>query len=449
MVGAMAKAEKEASQKLLSVLPYQTGQVTRRPPETLHGRRTLDRHSFAIGDTEEYNRLFTNPLGTDFLSPHPSTFGNTSASLLDDQSLLSRAHLKTNDKSAHASPLFGTRPRSVVESGDLSSNLLGNDWSYGNRPRNANNVGHIGDRSLNGRPKSADVTNWYNSDIPPAIGDKGMSSDRNRPFSTNSPWNLTPSVSSFTERDAGIEHPTSVSDVDLQNALASWSLANNLGYPRPNVMMNDDSKGYRRRPMSRGAGIPRTVPESDEQANNGFYSTFGENEREKGSQPPPGSGGSTLTGSASQSRSVSRSGSPAPTASNSTGHFGNPSFGMWSGKHLSVPGLDKQAQHSYGQFLNPSDAHIDGGDLDYVSDHSDTSIISSNGTRRRRTSATGNSRAIKDKKAAEVVDMELLQGELRKKAFSWDTGERIFAHIHSIHLFLNIFIFASRCLRLV
>jgi hypothetical protein len=329
---------------------------------------------------------------------------------LDDQSLLSRAQLKTNDNSAHANPLFGARPRSVVESGDLTSNLLGNDWSYGNRSRNANNVGHIGDRSLNGRPKSADVANWYNNDIPPAIGDKS-----NRTFSTNSPWNLTPSVSSFTERDAGIERPNSVSDVDLQNALASWSLANNLGYPRPNVMMNDDSKGYRRRPMARGAGIPRTVPESDEQASNAFYSTFGENEREKGSQPPPGSGGSTLTGSASQSRSVSRSGSPAPTASNSTGHFGNSSFGMWSGKHLSVPGLDKQGQHSYGQFLNPNDAHLDGGDLDYVSDHSDTSVISSNGTRRRRTSATGNSRAIKDKKAAEVVDMELLQGELKKQ----------------------------------
>jgi hypothetical protein len=416
MVGAMAKAEKEASQKLLSVLPYQTGQVTRRPPETLQGRRTLDRHSFAIGDTEEYNRLFTNPLGTDFLSPHPSTFGNTSASLLDDQSLLSRAHLKSssNDKSTHAgSPLFGARPRSVVESGDLSSTLLGNEWSYGNRPRTANNnVGHIGDRSMNGRPKSADVTNWYNSDIPPPIGDKGLS-DRGRPFSSNSPWNLTPSVSSFTERDAGIERPSSVSDVDLQNALASWSLANNLGYPRANVMMNDDSKGFRRRPMTRG--IPRTVPESDEQTNNNaFYSTFVENEREKGSQPPPGSGGSTLSGSGSQSLSVSRSGSPAPTASNSTGHFGNSSFGMWSGKHLSVPGLDKQAQqqqHAYGQFLNPNDANFDGGDLDYVSDHSDTSVISSNGTRRRRTSATGNSRAIKDKKAAEVVDMELLQGE--------------------------------------
>ncbi|KAG2177320.1 hypothetical protein INT43_007977 [Umbelopsis isabellina] len=92
---------------------------------------------------------------------------------------------------------------------------------------------------------------------------------------------------------------------------------------------------------------------------------------------------------------------------------------MWSGKHLSVPGLDKQIQqpqpqHTYGQFLNPSDAQIDGGDLDYVSDHSDTSVISSNGTRRRRTSATGNSRAIKDKKAAEVVDMEILQGERNK-----------------------------------
>lgn len=417
MVGAMAKAEKEASQKLLSVLPYQTGQVTRRPPESLQGRRSLDRHSFAIGDTEEYNRLFTNPLGNDFLSPHTSNFGNTSASLLDDQSLLSRAHLKSNanDKPGHTgSPLFGARPRSVVESGDISSSMLGNDWAYGNRSRTTNNVGHIGDRSMNGRPKSADVANWYNSDIPPPIGDKGLS-DRGRQFPSNSPWNLTPSVSSFTERDAGIDRGNTVSDVDLQNALASWSLANNLGYPRANVMMNDDSKGFRRRPMTRGAGIPRTVPESDEQNNNAFYSTFGENEREKGSQPPLGSGNSTLTGSGSQSRSVSRSGSPAPSASNSTGHFGNSSFGMWSGKHLSVPGLDKQAQqqqqqqHSYGQFLNPNDANFDGGDLDYVSDHSDTSVISANGTRRRRTSATGNSRAIKDKKAAEVVDMELLQ----------------------------------------
>ncbi|KAM3582658.1 Flap-structured DNA-binding and RNA-binding protein [Umbelopsis sp. WA50703] len=408
MVGAMAKAEKEASQKLLSVLPYQTGQVTRRPPESLHGpRRTLDRHSFAIGDTEEYKGLF--PVGSEFLSPHPSTFGNTSASLLDDQSLLSRAHLKPNDKTAQTgSPLFGTRPRSVVESGDLSSSLLGNEWPQQTNRRTANNVGHIGDRSMNGRPKSADVTNWYNSDIPPPIGDKGLGGDRSRPFSSNSPWNLTPSVSSFTERDANVDRPNSVSDVDLQNALASWSLANNLGYPRANMMMNDDSKGYRRRPMARGAGIPRTVPESEEQGN--FYSKFGDHER--GSEP--NSGGSTLTGSASQSRSVSRSASPAPSASNSSSHFGNASFGMWSGKHLSVPGLDKQIQqpqpqHTYGQFLNPSDAHLDGGDLDYVSDHSDTSVISSNGTRRRRTSATGNSRAIKDKKAAEVVDMELLQ----------------------------------------
>lgn len=412
MVGAMAKAEKEASQKLLSVLPYQTGQVTRRPTESLQGpRRALDRHSFAIGDTEEYKGLF--PVGSDFLSPHPSTFGNTSANLLDDQSLLSRAHLKPNDKSAQTiSPLFGNRPRSVVESGDISSSLLGNEWPQHTNRRTANNVGHIGDRSMNGRPKSADVTNWYNSDIPPPIGDKGGMGDRNRPFSSNSPWNLTPSVSSFTERDASIDRPNSVSDVDLQNALASWSLANNLGYPRANMMMNDDSnKGYRRRPLARGAGIPRTVPESEEQAN--FYSKFG-GEHERGSDQA--SSGSTLAGSASQSRSVSRSASPAPSASNSTNHFSNSSFGMWSGKHLSVPGLDKQIQqpqpqHTYGQFLNPSDAQMDGGDLDYVSDHSDTSVISSNGTRRRRTSATGNSRAIKDKKAAEVVDMELLQGK--------------------------------------
>lgn len=112
LAGAMAKAELEASQKLISVLPYQTGKVINRP--SVPNRQPMDRHSFAIGDTEEYDRMFTQP---GLLKP---TFGDTR--LFEPSS----------------------RPKSVLLDSELSS-IFSQDWPY---------------TAALDRPKSADVSQW-------------------------------------------------------------------------------------------------------------------------------------------------------------------------------------------------------------------------------------------------------------------------------------------------
>ncbi|KAL0092857.1 hypothetical protein J3Q64DRAFT_1695353 [Phycomyces blakesleeanus] len=145
MTSAMAKAEYEASQKLLSVLPYQTGNVVSRPPGA--NRRALDRHSFALGDTEEYNRLLGGLAGPDFLSPRTPSFPR-----LDDPSRLrpvgSSSSSVNGQQQQQQRTLGGGRPRSVIE-GDMS--LFNNDWGF-------NGAGLVPGRTS--RPKSADITNW-------------------------------------------------------------------------------------------------------------------------------------------------------------------------------------------------------------------------------------------------------------------------------------------------
>ncbi|KAG1048115.1 hypothetical protein G6F43_009471 [Rhizopus delemar] len=110
IANAVAKAELEASQRLMSVLPYKTGVQQAR-------------HSFALGDTDD--RLF-------------------GYSLLDDPS----RRLSSNSSRG---PLFnnGSRPHSVIE-GD-NSLFVPSTWN-----RRPNGVGPIGTE----RPKSADISHW-------------------------------------------------------------------------------------------------------------------------------------------------------------------------------------------------------------------------------------------------------------------------------------------------
>ena len=137
LAGAMVKAEFEANQKLLSVLPYQTDNVVSRPGR--HHRDHIDRHSFALGDTEDYNHLFSSS-GNDFL--HPSQV----------QPRVQKSVIE--------------RPKSVVES-DLSS-IFSHDWSY---------PGGLVNSSIGSRPKSADISNW-------SFG-ASMNHDKKDPWSAN------------------------------------------------------------------------------------------------------------------------------------------------------------------------------------------------------------------------------------------------------------------------
>ncbi|KAI9260932.1 hypothetical protein EDC94DRAFT_131949 [Helicostylum pulchrum] len=177
LAGAMAKAELEASQRLMSVLPYKTGQVMSRPQSTTN-RRTVDRHSFALGDTEEYSRLFSNGrTGNDLLHNSRSSSPYVSA-LLDDTNTTNantngRRLVNGNRTSTSGRTVFnnGGRPHSVIE-GDTtslfptpstSSNWLNTTNTAATKAANRRSVASvIGDRTkvMPERPKSADISNW-------------------------------------------------------------------------------------------------------------------------------------------------------------------------------------------------------------------------------------------------------------------------------------------------
>ncbi|RUP49268.1 hypothetical protein BC936DRAFT_142915 [Jimgerdemannia flammicorona] len=378
LAGAMAKAELEASAKLLSVLPYQTGQVNSRPSTT---RRLYDRHSLALGETEEYTRLYGNRVTNDFLSPRTATFSG--GNVLD-----ARIKARVNTPSP-----FNSRPSANVGN-------IGDRTSIGSS---------IGERTSNGRPKSADVTNWSLGGMPPILPTKD-GKDELRSIGTASPWGLSPTVATFNERGSAIERPNSASEADLANAIANWSIGG--GNPGSRIVL-DDVKSLRR--AGRGVAtpgkqtnVPITVPESDREGPHSnttnivlsmyddgttgpVYDLNGRSRNSPILSPLP------LPSPKPLSRPSSRPTSPLPHTPTSGLFPGHPA---WSDKSklLTPPG-----QH-YGQYLNP----YDGADAEseYLSDHSDASNLShGSGLGHRRPSS---SRAAKDKKAAEVVDLQLL-----------------------------------------
>ncbi|KAI8069595.1 hypothetical protein BC940DRAFT_21770 [Gongronella butleri] len=184
---ALAKAEMEASQRLMSVLPYKTGQVVSRPPGA-SARRAVDRHSFALGDTEDYTRQFLNGTpgsallggggGTGAAAGRPGS--QNYSSLLAGTSAFAASNGAAAAAAAAAAVGAGPtggRPRSVIE-GDAST-LFASPWASaaasttsaaaahahgantGPSPRRPMSmVGNIGEGLGLERPKSADVTNW-------------------------------------------------------------------------------------------------------------------------------------------------------------------------------------------------------------------------------------------------------------------------------------------------
>jgi hypothetical protein len=394
LAGAMMKAELEASQRLLSVLPYQTGHVTSRPAAP--HRRTMDRHSFALGDTEDYNnRMHAGRLGNssnnDYLYPH-KVFG------LDDSPMSARAHLQATRGSG--SPLFSSnRPRSVVEGGSDMSNPFGNDWSFNSQQQRNSVIGNIGDRASLSRPHSADITTW-------SFG-KNVDSSDDKKYTSNSPWGRSPTVNSFT--GSMIERPNSASDAELAKALHTWTVNNGVD---SNVPFNEDPKSnFRRNRNIYRAGIPGTVPESDERnisSNNTNIVLSMYDQDRTGSSKNLGTSYSPLLSPKTPSRPTSRSQSPAPRQSNSTGLV-PPSPRGWESRSKQH---GSSGSHHYGQYLNPNDRN---DELDYTSDHSDNSNVSGYSQRRRRlsSSASASTRSGKDKRGPEVIDMELLKGKHR------------------------------------
>ncbi|KAI8584267.1 hypothetical protein K450DRAFT_218984 [Umbelopsis ramanniana AG] len=361
LAGAMMKAELEASQRLLSVLPYQTGHVTSRP-QAPH-RRTMDRHSFALGDTEDYNN---------------------------------RVHVGRLATRGSGSPLFpSNRPRSVVEGGSDSANPFGNDWSFNLQQQRNSVVGNIGDRASLSRPHSADISTW-------SFGKNADSSD-DKKHASSSPWGRSPTVSSFT--GSMIERPNSASDAELAKALHTWTVNNGV---EGNVAFNEDPKSNVRRNRNiYRAGIPGTLPESDERgmgsANANIILSMYDQDSQGGSNSL-GTSYSPLLSPKAPSRPTSRSQSPAPRQSSSTGLVPLSPRG-WESRPKSHHGT---GSNHYGQFLNPNNRN---DEFDYTSDHSDNSNVSGYSQRRRRlsSSASASTRSKDKQRGPDVVDMDLLQ----------------------------------------
>ncbi|CAO3636971.1 unnamed protein product [Cunninghamella echinulata] len=317
--GALAKAEMEASQRLMSVLPYKTGQVVARPPPT-SARRQVDRHSFALGDTEDYTRQFIAANGNTTSSSggggnvnNVRYNGRPASQTYSANTLLTPNTFNTSGGSGggNNSSSNNNRPRSVIE-GDTST-LFTTPWtnnaSVTSSRRPMSVVGNIGDRGSGSgllgaeRPKSADISNWSFTTGMETM----METTNNNNNAFPSPWNL------------GLDADIDFNTLTLQS---TYARGNRNGSNNNN---NNNASSMRKH-------IPNTVPENDETI---ATTTF----------KAPGSSSSSL----------SRPTSPRPVSSSSTPFNNQHQHHHHQRKHfIPPPGMEKQ----YNQFLSPSDHHL-------------------------------------------------------------------------------------------
>ncbi|KAG2217611.1 hypothetical protein INT45_004166 [Circinella minor] len=464
LAGAMAKAELEASQKLLSVLPYRTGHSS--AAIAAAAARNVDRHSFALGEADEHRLL--SSLGPDFLTSsssstsRPNSTTSSSFGAMMEESFnrptSSGARLKPSRAAAMYNNVGTTaRPRSVIE-GDLSSifsnsgNNSNTSWSGFNsgrtqQPGGGGMAGIDPHRASTGRPKSADISNW-------SFGLSGdhVTAATGNVNSSSSPWgSLSPTMSTFSEHAKTIERPSSASDIDQLAMLANnWKVTGGGGR---NVILNDDTKRFPRRrnhpvvtsAAGKATSIPGTVPESDERNqvadivlsmydNN---TTTSNNNNNNGPIPQQSTsansfgGASTPTTPTTSKRLSSRPTSPVPASSNSAtlSPYNNAPRSPRQQQHNPRSHLQQQQQQQqtpgFGRFLNPND--LVEGDYDYLSDHSESSNVSgrnnyhpryNNNNRKKfgQRGGGGNSNMNnngnnqqKEKKYSDVVDLQLLE----------------------------------------
>ncbi|KAL0134920.1 hypothetical protein V8B55DRAFT_1557646 [Mucor lusitanicus] len=358
LTGAMKKAELEASQKLLSVLPYQTGQVIARPNANAIRRQHIDRHSFALGDTEEqYNHLFSRIPGGGDYSMRNSSYVTTSSQrgMFDPP------------------PIHTSRPKSVIEGGNASS-IFSNDWSYGGFGQHQQQQQQRPNATVGAnRPKSADISNW-SFGLTSSVSSKSVRDNSNRD-SLVSPWSgLSPTVPTLGEQQ---QQQQNEMDQQLSMMANKWNLGGNNNN-RASVILNDD--GFKRRATS-SMSIPETADEQQYHVQsppaaavnstaNIVLSLYDGESASTSTQLVFGHDNEKSSSNRDSFYAANESSSPVPSQSTSMKLRGGPST-------HSVP--KQQQQHTFGQFLNPHDRMTNTSSTNesvetgYYSDHSDTS----------------------------------------------------------------------------
>ncbi|CEP12356.1 hypothetical protein [Parasitella parasitica] len=388
LTGAMKKAESEASQKLLSVFPYQTGQVIARPNGNAIRRQQMDRHSFALGDTQEYDHLFSKILGDYSRNPN-GTFMKESSNNLQQQ----------QQRGIFDQPVHSTRPKSVIEGNTDLSSVFYNDWSYGgfgqhqhHQPQQQQKQSSVGSN----RPKSADISNW-SLGITSSVSSKSVRDGIQDPLVSH--WSgISPTVATFGERQQQQQNSRTLEmDQQLSMMANNWNLGgsdiNSINAnKRSSVILSDDTTGFRRRTTAMNrTSIHGTLTETaDEHLPKNHAPSM---------TPVPSNANSSPTNIV-----LSLYDESTTTPSASTHLFGNgkinsnikkpePYYRTQQQQHelpasykSNSGSLNRVApapkQFSFGQFLNPNDRVVtnDPTEAGYYSDHSDASNRS-NGSR--------------------------------------------------------------------
>ncbi|KAK4513342.1 8-oxoguanine glycosylase ogg1 [Mucor velutinosus] len=374
LTGAMKKAELEASQKLLSVLPYQTGQVIARPNANAIRRQHIDRHSFALGDTEEYDHLFSRV-------PGDYSLRNSYASQQQQQQQQQQQHRGMFDHP------INTRPKSVIEG---NASIFSNDWSYGGFGQHHQQQPQQQQRPNAtvgaNRPKSADISNWSYG-LTSSVSSKSVRDGSKD--SLVSPWSgLSPTVNTFREQQQQ-QQSQQQNEVDQQLSMMAnkWNLGGGGGgggngsNNRSSIILNDDTNGFKRRATA--MSIPETA---DEQyhvqsppatpapvVNNPTTANIVLSLYDESVSTPSTS--TQLFGHNEKRDSFYKTGESSPVPSQSTSmNLFSMSTNTRSSTHP-VPKQQQQQQHTFGQFLNPNDRINTNESVEtgYYSDHSDTS----------------------------------------------------------------------------
>ncbi|CAO3655198.1 unnamed protein product [Mucor fragilis] len=370
LTGAMKKAELEASQKLLSVLPYQAGQVIARPNANAIRRQHIDRHSFALGDTEEYDHLFSR-------IPGDYSLRNSYANQQHQQQ-------QQQQRGMFDHPI-NTRPKSVIEG---NASIFSNDWSYGGFGQHHQQQQQQQQRSNAtvgaNRPKSADISNW-SFGLTSSVSSKSVRDSSKD--SLASPWSgLSPTVSTFGEQQQQQQQSQQHNEMDQQLSMMAnkWSLRGGGGgggvngsSNRSSVILSDDTNGFKRRTTT--MSIPETADEqyhvqsppttpapavNNPAATNIVLSLYDE------STGTP-STSTQLFGHNEKRDSFYKAGESSPVPSQST----SMNLFSMSTNTRPVSKQQQQQQHTFGQFLNPNDRinTSESVETGYHSDHSDTS----------------------------------------------------------------------------
>ncbi|SAL95789.1 hypothetical protein [Absidia glauca] len=373
------QAEKEASQRLMNVIPYKTGHPKMGPPPPPPPPSSMtqayNRHSIAFGDMEDnHHHLFPSPSNSSSL--YGMAAGNSQQQQQQQQQL--NVPHPTHSSNSLITPRTYAYPRSARSRPSSGIDIDSSPDFFSSWRSSV-----VGDRgSIIERSKSADLFNEENneSNISMASRDGGGGGFQ--------PWGTSSSSSSLPFND----HNPSYSDKPLPRIAT--------------VTENDEETNHhlQQQPYHHHARL--STVNGGQSSNMAFASSHMKTSFATTSSQPSSSTTTVLSPASAFAKYYSQS-TPSASSSTTTTTTSSPASPArqphpYNHDHQ-IPTTTTTMDKNFGHFLDPKDAFVD--DHDYLSDHSDTSHRSGKHKKTRSPS-----KQQQDKKTADDtnVDMDLL-----------------------------------------